>query len=83
MKKLNVSTQNAISSLEWVLAHHRELPQTDDEFDSTQFSNELGIGYDSARCKLSRMVKNGLLDHRKITKNGTRINLYSRKLPLN
>ena len=83
MSKLSTSTKKAISSLEWALAHHRELPQTDDEFDSIQFANELDITYDSAKCRLARMVMNGLLECRKVTKNGTKVNLYSRKLPLN
>jgi hypothetical protein len=83
MSKLSTSTKKAISSLEWALAHHRELPQTDDEFDNIQFAETLGITYESARHKLSRMVRNGLLECRKITQNGIKRNLYSKKLPLN
>ena len=83
MSKLSTSTKKAISSLEWALTHHRELPQTDDEFNNNQFEEMLGITYESARHKLSRMVRSDLLECRKITQNGTKINLYRKKLPLN
>jgi len=80
MKK---KTTDAISSLDFALSQLVDEPQRADEFSVDDFYAEARkknstLTLNIARNRLQNMQTNGLLTKRRIRRNGTTINLYSK-----
>jgi len=80
---MDLTTRNAISSLEWALQQSIELPRRDDEFTVLEYLESLKkagmeIGYRQAQSRLESMVEKKQLIKRKINIKGAQTSLYSK-----
>jgi response regulator of citrate/malate metabolism len=71
-------TKKALSGLEWALAQSIDEPQQPEEFTAEDFAKAGGVTMDSAKARLARMVRQGLLAKRIVCLRGRRTGLYRR-----
>ncbi len=81
IRRLDQSTRNALSSLEWALQQSIELPRRDDEFTLSEYLESLqkagmDISYRQAQARLDSMVEKKQLAKRKINIKGAQTNLF-------
>ena len=80
-RRLDQSTRNALSSLEWALQQSIESPRRDDEFTLSEYLESLqkagmDISYRQAQARLDSMVEKKQLAKRKINIKGAQTNLF-------
>jgi hypothetical protein len=80
-RSMDLTTRNALSSLEWALQQSIELPRRDDEFTVLEYLESLQkagmeISYRQAHARLDSMVEKKQLTKRKINIKGAQTSLF-------
>lgn len=74
----NAKTEKALSSLEWAIAQSSFTPKQADEFTVEEFAKLANIPLESARGRLTKMVKSGMLMKRQILIKSHQTNVFKK-----
>jgi maltodextrin utilization protein YvdJ len=70
-----------VSGMDWIVEQLSQQEIEPDEFTAEMISNETKATRSSVHHRLTRMRESGELTSRKISLNGTTINVYKRAIP--